>query len=152
MKFWDSSALVPLLVRQTTSRKLRSLYRADTAVVAWWGSRVECESAISRLERERHLTARVALSARRRLDLFAAAWQEVQPVDALRDRARRLLRVHDLRAADALQLAAALVAAEQHPSSLPLVCLDTNLTAAASREGFPVVGASSTPQHGQHWR
>ena len=147
MRFWDSSALVPLLVRQATSRKLRSLYRADTTVVAWWGSRVECESAISRLEREGRLKARAALAARRRLDLFAVTWQEVQPVDALRDTARRL-RVHDLRAADALQLAAALAAAEQHPSTLPLVCLDTNLTAAASREGFSVVVASSMPQHG----
>ena len=120
MRFWDSSALVPLLVRQATSRKLRSLYRADTAVVAWWGSCVECESAISRLEREGLLKARAALAARRRLDLFAVTWQEVQPVDTLRDVARRLLRVHDLRAADALQLAAASPPRSSIPRHSPL--------------------------------
>ena len=143
MRFWDSSALVPLLARQGASRRLQSLYRADTSVIVWWGSRVECESAISRLEREGRFKARAAQIARRRLDLFASTWQEVQPVDALRDVARRLLRVHNLRAADALQLAAALTASEQRPPTLAFVCLDAHLATAASREGFSVVGSVS---------
>lgn len=138
MRFWDASALVPLLVRQKASLRMRARYRADPEVAAWWGSRVECESAISRLERDGRLERRSALAARHRLDRFAASWHEVQPVDPVRETARRLLRVHDLRAADSLQLAAALAACEGRPASLAFVCLDDRLAAAAEREGFAV--------------
>lgn len=142
MRFWDASALVPLLVRQVASPRMRALYRADPTVATWWGSRVECESALCRLERDGGLERRSGVAVRERLDRFAAGWHEVQPVDPVRDSACRLLRVHDLRAADALQLAAALAASEGRPSSLAFVCLDDRLTAAAEREGFPVVTAS----------
>lgn len=141
MKFWDSSALVPLLVRQAASGRMRAIYRGDPSLIAWWASRVECDSAIARLTRERQLSSAAARSATRRLDLLAANWQEVQPGDTLRDQARRLLRVHDLRAGDALQLAAALAASEQRPGSLELLCLDSRLASAAEREGFTLVGA-----------
>jgi predicted nucleic acid-binding protein len=141
LRFWDSSALVPLLVRQQASGRMRSLYRSDAGVLAWWGARIECESAISRLERDGLLKRRSAVAARGRLDRFAATWQEVQPTDPLRETARRLLRVHDLRAADSLQLAAGLAAAESRPATLAFVCLDTRLGSAAEREGFPLLGA-----------
>jgi predicted nucleic acid-binding protein len=139
VRFWDASALVTLLVRQNASLRMRAHYRSDPVVAAWWGSRVECEAAISGLEREGRLERRPALAARRRLDRFAATWHEVQPVDPARASARRLLRVHDLRSADALQLAAALIACEGRPASLAFVCLDDRLAAAAEREGFPVL-------------
>jgi predicted nucleic acid-binding protein len=119
---------------------MRALYRSDAGVLAWWGVRIECESAISRLEREDRLRRRSAAAARGRLDRFAATWQEVQPTDLLRDSARRLLRVHDLRSADALQLAAGLAAAEGRPATLAFVCLDECLGVAAEREGFPLIG------------
>ena len=119
---------------------MRSLYRADAGVLAWWGTRIECESAIARLEREGTLRPRSAAAARGRLDRFAATWQEVQPFELLREDALRFLRVHDLRAADALQLAAALAAAEGRPTTLTFVCLDDRLAAAAEREGFPLAG------------
>ena len=145
MRFWDSSALVPLLVRQAASSRVRSLYRSDAGIFAWWGARVECESAISRLERDGHLGRRSAHSARGRLDRFAETWQEVQASDTLRHSARRLLRVHDLRAADALQLAAGLAASEERPMTLAFVCLDERLSAAAEREGFRVIGPRKIP-------
>ena len=119
---------------------MRSLYRSDSGVLAWWGARIECESAIARLERDGLLKRGSALAARSRLDRFAATWQEVQPTDPLRESARRFLRVHDLRAADAMQLAAGLAAAEGRPTTLAFVCLDTRLGAAAEREGFPLLG------------
>jgi uncharacterized protein len=144
LRFWDSSALVPLVVRQRASSRMRSLYRADAGVLAWWGTRVECESAIVRLERERTLRPRSAAAARGRLDRFAATWQEVQPSEWLREHALRLLRVHELRAADALQLAAGIAAAEGRPTTLAFVCLDDRLAAAAEREGFPVAGPRAT--------
>ena len=74
----------------------------------------------------------------------------MQPTDPLRDDARRLLRVHDLRAADALHLAAAFAAAEGRPPTLDFVCLDERLAAAAEREGFRIVGGASGPAGG--WR
>jgi uncharacterized protein len=49
------------------------------------------------------------------------------------------LRVHPLRAADALQLAAAFVAAERRPSSLEVITLDEWLANAARKEGFALV-------------
>jgi predicted nucleic acid-binding protein len=119
---------------------MRTLYRADAGILAWWGTRVECESAIARLERERRLRPRSAAMARGRLARFAATWQEVQPSDLLREGALRFLRVHELRAADALQLAAGVAAAEGQPTTLTFVCLDDRLAAAAEREGFPVAG------------
>ena len=140
MRFWDSSALVPLLVRQRATGRMRSLYRSDSGVLAWWGAAVECESAISRLEREGLLRRRSAAAARARLDRFAATWHEVQPSERLRENARRFLRVHDLRAADAFQLAAASAAAEGRPGALAVVCLDDRLSAATEREGFPLSG------------
>jgi uncharacterized protein len=51
----------------------------------------------------------------------------------------RFLRVHPLRTSDALQLAAAFVAAERRPSSLEVVTLDDRLAAAARKEGFLLV-------------
>jgi predicted nucleic acid-binding protein len=121
---------------------MRSLYRVDAGVLAWWGTRVECESAIARLEREGKLQPRSAAAARARLGRFAATWQEVQPLELLREDALRFLRVHDLRAADALQLAAGVAAAEGRPATLAFVCLDDRLAAAAEREGFTVAGLS----------
>jgi len=63
----------------------------------------------------------------------------------VRTTAIRLLRVHPLRTADALQLGAAIVAAEDHPATLPLLTLDDRLAQAAEREGFAVVRADQAP-------
>ena len=148
MRFWDSSALVPLVVRQVASGRMRSLYRTDSTVVAWWGTSIECASAVSRLDREGLLRHRSAAAARARLDRFAATWHEVEPSDLLRESARRLLRLHDLRAADSLQLAAALAACEGRPATLAFVCLDERLASAAEREGFVVVQAPARQRTG----
>ena len=138
MKFWDSSAVVPLLVRQEASEPVRKLVRKDSSQVVWWGTRVECDSAIARLERQGYLDLRGVDEALRRLDLLAARWHEVQPLDTLRETARRMLRLYDLRTTHALQLAAAFATAEHRPSTLEFVCLDGRLSRAATREGFVV--------------
>ena len=139
MKFWDASAIVPLLVEEVSSPALLELYRADPVMIAWWGSSVECASAIARLERAGALSLEAATESLARLDALSASWQEVLAVEPIKDLARRLLRVHDLRAADALQLAAALGASDQNPGSLEVVCLDSRLVAAAQREGLRLV-------------
>jgi len=142
VSFWDSSALVPLLVREGTSGAIRKRYRRDEAPIVWWCAEVECASAVARLERDGSLSSRGATDAFHRLDTLVRAWHLIEPVAAVRETARRFLRVHDLRAGDALQLGAALVAAEGRSSTLELICLDERLSAAAQREGFAVVGRS----------
>ncbi len=139
MKFWDASAVVPLLLAEPSSHRLRRLARADPEVVVWWGTEVECASAIARRHREGSLSEAGVRAAFERLARLSRMWQEAEPVDAVREVARRLLRVHPLCAADALQLAAAVVTSGTRPSTLEFVTLDQRLAAAASVEGFPVV-------------
>ena len=138
MRFWDSSAIVPLIVAEASTDSVQAIAGEDPAMCVWWGTEIECVSAVARLEREGALADAAMIAALERLDSLAEAWNEVQPVAAVRRTARRLLRVHPLRAADALQLAAAVVAAEGVPASLDLVTLDEPLAAAARREGFVV--------------
>ena len=139
MRFWDASAIVPLLVAEAATGAALDLLDADPEMLVWWGTPVECTSALARREREgAHSTAGVTAAAER-LRQLAAAWQEILPADPVRTIAQRLLRVHPLRAADALQLAAAVAASEHDAASLPFVCLDDRLGEAAAREGFPVV-------------
>ncbi len=140
MRFWDSSALVPLVMREEASDRLRELWRKDEGPITWWGSLVECASALARLERSGELRPAAATAALRDLDHFAARWNEIEPAEPVRETARRLLRVHTLAAGDAFQLAAAVAAAEGRPASLSFVCLDERLALAAEREGFQVVG------------
>jgi len=142
LKFWDSSALVPLFVEEELSAAVRAAYLEEDAVLTWWGTRVECASAIARLEREDRLTTAKATEALDRLRTLAAGWYEIDPAETIREIAERLLRVHPLRAADALRLAAAHVGSEGRPSTLDLVCLDERLATAAQREGFSLIDPS----------
>ena len=112
MRFWDSSAIVPLLVPQTATKAIEALLSADSNMLVWWGTSVECVSALARLERERSLSPDDVGMAQRRLHALAQGWHEIQPHVKVRSNAERLLRVHPLRAADALQLAAALEVAD----------------------------------------
>ena len=137
MRYWDSSAIVPLLVEEAASVGAREAYARDPGVLTWWGTRLECTSALARREREGVVDAPPV--AAQRLAALAEQWQEVAPTEAVRTAASRLLRTHPLRTADALQLAAAIVAADGSPRTLPFVTLDDRLALAADKEGFPVV-------------
>jgi predicted nucleic acid-binding protein len=141
VRFWDASAVVPLLVEEEASGALRKRLAEDGEAVIWWGTTVECASALARRERDKSLTRAEVTRAEQRLRRLAEAWLEVLPTDPVRGMAQRLLRVHPLRAADALQLAAAVVAAEHEPASLEFVVLDDRLAEAAEKEGFVVLGA-----------
>ena len=143
MRFWDSSAVVPLLVKEPTTAELSRLRKTDPDLTVWWGTVVECAAAIGRLEQSGETSAAVVSTALARLRELAAGWHEIQPLDDLRETARRFVRVHDLRAGDALQLAAAFHLAEGRPSSVDCVVLDSRLAAAAAREGFLVLPEST---------
>ncbi len=138
MRFWDSSALVPLLVTEVTSDLRRTQYDADPWAVVWFGTLVEIESSLVRRQRDGQLPADVEHAARKRLTEITKQWTEVIPTNEVRARAIRLLRVHQLRAADAFQLAAALTFCREQPQHLPFLTVDQRLRDAASLEGFPV--------------
>jgi predicted nucleic acid-binding protein len=164
VRFWDSSAIVPLLLNEGARVRMLSYHDEDPSMFVWWATPVEVVSAVARRERDGQLTLSEASAALQRLDVLASGWYELQPsprlrltarrllrvhplraADALqpsprlRLTARRLLRVHPLRAADALQLAAAVLAVDREATSLEFVCLDEQLGEAARREGFPVL-------------
>ena len=138
MKFWDSSAVIPLLVPEVMSGSIQELFESDPVIVAWWATEIECTSAIARRQRIGQLREEVAIEAFGRLSALRAGWHEVEPTEEVRESAKRLLRVHDLRTADALQLAAAFFVAEARPSTLEFISLDERLRTAARREGFSI--------------
>jgi predicted nucleic acid-binding protein len=139
VRFWDSSALVPLVTRESWSPRAEALLGEDPAIAAWWATPVECASAIVRKGSSGEAGTEDAL---RELADFSATWTEVPPSERLREAAIRAVRVHELRAGDALQLAAALIAAEERPETLDVVTLDERLALAAAREGFRVLPTS----------
>lgn len=138
MKFWDSSAIVPLLVDEPGRKAVLALLESDPVMLVWWGTPVELVSALSHREREGSLTLAAVTSAIERVRALERAWHQVVPTEAVRGRAQRLLRVHPLRAADSLQLSAALSVAGDDPASVSFVSLDQRLADAARREGLHV--------------
>jgi hypothetical protein len=139
VKFWDTSAIVPLCVSEPATPDVRRIASGDTALVVWWATRTECVSAFARRRRDGQLAASAERQAGRVLRALAAEWSEVLPGDPVRERAERLLGVHPLRAADAFQLAAALVWSRGETRACTIVSFDERLRAAAEREGFSVV-------------
>lgn len=139
MKFWDTSAVVPLCMQEPGSAAAREILATDSVMVVWWGTRTECISALTRLARDGVLTQADERAARHVLNVLARAWMEMQPSETLRDLAERLLAVHPLRTADALQLAAALLSCRQVTAGQSFVAFDERLRAASYREGFTVL-------------
>ena len=139
MKFWDASGLIPLCLYERQTASLRKIAQDDEAIAAWWSSPVECLSALARLRREDALSASEEGQAQAVLRALMGAWTEVEPGGMVREQAGRVLRLHPLRAADALQLAAALVWCQGDPIHHDFVCLDQRLREAARREGFHIL-------------
>jgi hypothetical protein len=139
MKFWDASAILPLCLSEPRSPMIRRILEEDRGIVAWWGTPMECFSAFARLRREKVLDSEGEDRARGFVAHLAAAWAEIQPGTLVREGAGRVLRLHPLRAADSLQLAAALVWAKGRAEMLEFVCLDHRLRAAARLEGFRIL-------------
>ena len=140
MRYWDASALVPLIVGEPTSEKMRGLLVEDDRIATWVWSYTEIASAVERRARHRMISQEQRLSVLQRLLLLADSWDEVTDVLAVRSRANSLVARHPLRAADAGQLGAALLLQEQVAAPLRFVCLDRNLSITASREGLHVLG------------
>jgi hypothetical protein len=138
VRFWDSSAVVPLLVEQKSSSRVAAWVAGDDAVVLWTLTPVEVVSALRRLVRDKALAEEIARLAEVRLAEIVRACHVIIDVDPVKSLATRLLRLHPLRAFDALQLGAALHWVEGHPQGRTLHTLDSRLALAAQREGFNV--------------
>lgn len=136
--FWDTSALVPLCVRQQASPLLHQLVRQYSLVV-WWATSVEAQSAFARDLPAGILNGLEYRQAQQRLERLRGIWREVQPSESLRSVSEALLERHPLRAADALQLAAAHAWSSNRPFNRPLISGDKRLLAAAEAVGFRIV-------------
>lgn len=141
MRFWDSSALAAYFIPEAATKEVQRWFHADPEVTVWVLTRVELMSAIARRGRERPES--IAELQRIQSNVISASgrWFTLAKVDQVRLIAERLVMTHPLRAADALQLGAAIVAADGDPSSLEFVTLDRRLADAALREGFPILSA-----------
>lgn len=84
MKFWDASAIVRLLVAEPATRRVQVLAGRDPEMLVWWGSEVECSSALARLERAAALAVTAASLAFERLKQLAAGWHEIEPSEIVR--------------------------------------------------------------------
>jgi uncharacterized protein len=139
MRFWDSSALIPLLIRETASEQMRSLLAADAEIIVSVITSVEVQSALWRRRHHGDLAADQHAIAESAFATLSASWSEIDDIFAARTLAVALIMRHVLRAADALQLAAALIASAADPATLLFVTLDQNLALAARTEGFTVL-------------
>jgi hypothetical protein len=140
VRFWDTSALLPLVVAEPETARVERWLREDPVVAVWTLTRVEVFSALARRRRDDPKASRRLLQARREILDAWPQWNEITAVEVVRRHAERLVESHPLRAADALQIGAAFVAADELPSSLIIVTLDGRQAEAAEREGFRVIG------------
>lgn len=133
--FWDTSALVPLCVGQGATTRAIALYENFEAVV-WWATSVEIASALARLVRMNQLNSSDWVKAGKIATALANDWSVIQPSEAVRTKATDLVDRYDLRAADALQLAAALAWCEDIPQGRVFLTADQKLQEAALVSGF----------------
>jgi len=139
MRFWDSSALVPLIVTQAASADADAWLAQDGELAVWTITPVELASALMRLARAGAIGEREANQAEARIDELLALCHTIIDVEAVKSQARRLLRLHPLRAADAMQLGAAWEWAGGRPANRVFHSLDARLARAARREGFRAI-------------
>lgn len=141
MIFWDASAIIPLCIDEPQTRIVKDILKKDGSMAVWWGSIVECHSAFARLRRDKLLKNAEEDQVRHILSILADTWTEIEPSEDIRHTASRLLLLHPLRAADSLQLAAALIWAGKTPKGHRFACLDRRLRDAARKEGFVLMPA-----------
>jgi len=139
VKFWDSSALIPLCIDEPRTDTMRAILRKGSGLIVWWGTDVECRSAFARLRREGGISGVDETRLRAVLSVLATSWHEIQAVEEVRAIAGEVLLRHPLRAADARQLAAAIAWAERRATGYDFVCLDERLRESARAEGFSVL-------------
>jgi len=139
MAFWDSSAIIPLCVRQDESSLSVRYARQFPRMVVWWSATVESHSGVARLFRKGELLEDKKDAALHRLGSLQSSWYEILPSDSIRSIAQDLLWSFSLGAADSLQLAAAMKWCNDKPRGRSFVCFDKRLCDAAAHVGFSVL-------------
>lgn len=137
--FWDASAIIPLCIDEPQTKILREAAKKNEPMAVWWGSLIECCSVFARLRRDGRLKPKEEDEVRHILFILSSSWIEIEPCEEVKNLAGNLLLLHPLRAADSLQLAAALVWAKKSPKGHRFACLDRKLGEAARKEGFKVI-------------
>ncbi len=143
MKFWDTSALVPLIVDEPTTDGAREIFARDPDVAIWMLTSVELLSAIGRLGRQAVELDDLVPDMRSAAIELVSRCTVVTEVEGARRRAERLVGVHPIAAADALQVGAALVVCGDSPERLEFVTLDGRLARCAQLEGFRVIAPAA---------
>ena len=136
--FWDTSSLIPLCVDLQSTPDVDRLFQ-ETSIVVWWGTTIEIRSALARLVRMQQATAAEIAQGIRLLDELRQSWQEIQPDETLRTFAEELPDRFSLRAADALQLAAAYTWTMNRPAGRPFISGDKRLLESAEQLGFRTI-------------
>jgi predicted nucleic acid-binding protein len=144
MRFWDTSAIIPLVDDQDYSSIIRTLLQEDNHIAVWWGTKIECYSALSRLWRDTILNEESFLISYNLLEILHQHWTEILPGNDLRNQSIRAISIHGLKTLDSLQLAAALLWADNKPTQKSFLSLDKQLRNAALKEGFTVLPTSLT--------
>lgn len=139
MKYWDASALVPVLFEKEGRNALSLIMEEDSIAVSWWGTPVEVFSAIWRRRRGNPWSEEEFAVIVEEFGILTDSLHLVDATPQLRERALRLLAMHPLKSGDALQLASALHWAEENPRGMHFVCIDKQLATAARAEGFTVL-------------
>lgn len=144
LRFWDGSALLALAVREPASERVEPLLRRDPEMAFWWGAPLEWWGGLLAAQRREKISAADLQKAKEVLDHLRARAFEVQPTEELRARALRILSVHasaahPLGAAEALELAAALIWCRERTHGAGFVSLHPPLRLAAALEGFRVL-------------
>jgi hypothetical protein len=133
--FWDSSALIPLCVSQPQTATARLLYESYR-IVTWRGTQVEIMSGLTRLDRTGEITHDRFLIGKQIAKEIMRDWISVDSIESIAGSACLLLELYPLRAADALQLAAALAWCEGRPRGNVFLTFDKRLGEAAKLAGF----------------
>jgi uncharacterized protein len=136
--FWDASALIPLCLERQSVPIVDRLFQ-ETFMVVWWATPVEIRSALARLARMQQASTDELADACRLLQDLRRDWLEIGLSDSIRSIAEDLPDRFALRAADALQLAAAYTWAMQRPTGRPFISADKRLLGAAEQLGFRTI-------------
>jgi hypothetical protein len=144
LRFWDGSVVMPLILEEAPSEAMSRLLAEDDEVAVWWGTWVECTVAINRLVRDGRIDEEAGEDARGILDELAADWMEIEPAADMRLLASLVSRDHPPKAADSLQLPAALRWCGGGTREAGFVCLDNRLREAAHGEGCTLLPSDPT--------
>ena len=137
MKFWDTSAIIPLFINEELTSTAKSYLEQDKQMMIWWGTSIEVYSTVSRLEREGVLSEQEqesVISCFRELEETSI---EIHPQDSIKKTAKRLVRNHAIKTLDALQLASCIFANNEF--TVKMVTFDERLRRIAQKEGISVL-------------